>query len=123
MGTVYLHLNNRDEFLRVDISKIVYFEADGNYTNIILSNKLKGVVCMNLSHMQKLLNERLRESAGIFARVGKKHIINHTYVYQINVLKQTLTLSDGERFVYHLDISKDALKKLKDIFVMSFSNT
>lgn len=123
MGTVYLHLNNRDELLRVDISKIVYFEADGNYTNIILSNKLKGVVCMNLSKMQKLLNERLKEYAGIFARVGKKHIINHTYIYQINVVKQTLTLSDGERFVYHLDISKDALKKLKDIFVMSFSNT
>ena len=52
MKNVYLHLNSRDEFLRIDISKIVYFEADGNYTNIVLANKLKGVVCMNLAAMK-----------------------------------------------------------------------
>ena len=39
MKNIYLHLNTRDEFLRMDISKIVYFEADGNYTNIMLANK------------------------------------------------------------------------------------
>lgn len=117
--TKYLHLNSRDEFLRIDISKIVYFEADGNYTNIVLANKLKGVVCMNLSHMQQVLTERLKEEAGIFARIGKKYIINHKYVYQINVLKQKLILSDGERFGFQLDISKEALKKLKELYVSS----
>lgn len=34
MAKRFLYLNSRDEFFRVDISKIVYFEADGNYTNI-----------------------------------------------------------------------------------------
>ena len=88
MKTVYLYLNSRDELLRIDISKIVYFEADGNYTNIVLANQLRGVVCMNLARMQEMLSERLKEQASIFARVGKRHIINHTYVYQINVLRQ-----------------------------------
>ena len=119
MKNIYLHLNTRDEFLRIDISKIVYFEADGNYTNIVLSNQLKGVVCMNLARMQQVLSENLKEHASIFARVGKKHIINHSYVYQIQVLKQKLILSDGENFIYHLDISKEALKNLKDIYVAS----
>ena len=64
--TKYLHLNSRDEFLRIDIRKIVYFEADGNYTNIVLANKLKGVFCMNFSHMQHVLSERLKEQASIF---------------------------------------------------------
>lgn len=121
MKNIYLYLNTRDELLRIDISKIVYFEADGNYTNIVLSNQLKGVVCMNLSRMQQVLSERLKEHASIFARVGKKYIINHTHVYQINVLKQKLILSDGENFTYQLDISKDALKKLKDTYVTSLS--
>lgn len=116
MENIYLHLNSHDELLRINISNIIYFEADGNYTNIILANKLKGVVCMNLAHMQEILSERLKEQARIFARVGKKHIINHTYIYQINVLKQSLILSDGKNFAYQLNISKEALKKLKELY-------
>lgn len=121
MKNIYLHLNTRDEFLRIDISKIVYFEADGNYTNIVLANQLKGVVCMNLAHMQQVLSERLKEKATVFARVGKRHIINHTYVYQINVLRQKLVLSDGENFTFQLDVSKEALKQLKDLYVSSLN--
>lgn len=116
MENIYLHLNSRDELLRINISNIIYFEADGNYTNIILANKLKGVVCINLAHMQEILSERLKEQARIFARVGKKHIINHTYIYQINVLKQSLILSDGKNFAYQLNVSKEALKKLKELY-------
>ena len=100
MKNYYLYLNSRDEFLRIDIRKIVFFEADGNYTNIVLVNQLKGVVCMNLARMQQVLSDRLKEQASIFARVGKKHIINLSYVYQINVLKQRLVLSDGDNFTF-----------------------
>lgn len=119
MKNTYLHLNSRDEFLRIDISKIIYFEAEGNYTNIVLANQLKGVVCMNLSHMQQVLSENLKEKATVFARVGKRHIVNHTYVYQINVLRQKLVLSDGENFTFQLDVSKEALKQLKELYVSS----
>lgn len=119
--TKYLYLNSRDEFFRVDISKIVYFESDGNYTNIILNNKMKGTVCMNLAQMQSILSESLKDAAGIFARVGKRHIINLTFVYQIAILRQKLTLSDGENFEYQISVSKDALKKLRDMYVSGLS--
>ena len=119
MKNYYLYLNSRDELLRIDINKIVFFEADGNYTNIILVNQLKGVVCMNLARMQQVLSERLREQATIFARIGKKHIVNLSYVYQINVLRQRLVLSDGEHFTFSLEVSKEALKHLKDLYVSS----
>ncbi len=115
--TKYLYLNSRDEFFRVDISKIVYFESDGNYTNIMLNNKMKATVCMNLAQMQSILSESLKDAAGIFARVGKRHIINLTFVYQIAILRQKLTLSDGENFEYQIGVSKDALKKLRDMYV------
>lgn len=117
MNRKYLYLNSRDELYRMDISKIVYFEAEGNYTNFVLSNKLKGAVCMNLAQMQQVLSDSLKESASIFARVGKRHIVNLTYVYQIGVLRQKLTLSDGEVFAYQLNVSKEALKKLKEMYV------
>lgn len=115
--TKYLYLNSRDEFFRVDISKIVYFESDGNYTNIILNNKIKATVCMNLSQMQVILNDSLKDAAGVFARVGKRHIVNLTFIYQIAILKQKLTLSDGENFEYQINMSKDALKKLREMFL------
>jgi DNA-binding LytR/AlgR family response regulator len=118
----YLYLNSRDEFFRVDISKIVYFESDGNYTNIILNNKMKGTVCMNLAQMQSILSQSLKDAAGIFARVGKRHVINLTFVYQIAILRQKLILSDGENFEYQLSISKEALKKLRDMYVSRLSS-
>ncbi len=115
--TKYLYLNSRDEFFRVDISKIVFFESDGNYTNIILNNKMKGTVCMNLAQMQSILSDNLKDAACVFARVGKRHIINLTFVYHIAIQRQRLTLSNGENFEYQINISKDALKKLRDIYV------
>lgn len=120
--TKYLYLNSRDEFYKIDISKIAYFESDGNYTNFVLCNKLKGVVLMNLAQMQTVLSDTLKEEASIFARIGKRFIINLNYVYHIEVLRQKLTLSDGEVFAYQLPVSKEALKKLKDMYV-SFVTT
>ena len=113
----YIFLNSRDELYRMDVSKVIYFEADGNYTHFVLSDKVKGAVCMNLSEMQHVLSDNLQEDARIFARVGKRHIINLNYVYHINVLKQRLVMSDGEVFAYPLNISKEALKLLKDMLV------
>ncbi len=117
----YLFLNTRDEFHRVRIPMIVYFEADGNYTNFFLGNGLKGQAPMNLARMQETLGGSLGEAASIFARVGKRHIINLNHVYHIDVPRQRLTLSDGERFLYHLSVSKDALRKLKDMYVASIT--
>ena len=117
--TKYLFLNSRDELFRMDISKIVYFEADGNYTHFVLSDKARGAVCMNLADMQRLLSEILHEDARIFARVGKRHIVNLNYVYHISVLRQRMVMSDGEVFAYPLNISKEALKTLKEMLVNS----
>ncbi len=117
----YLYLNSRDEFYRVDFSKIVYFEADGNYTNFVLSNKLKGTVLLNLAQMQATLSDRLKEQASIFARVGKCHIVNLNHVFHIDLPRQKLVLSDGETFAYQLQVSKESLKSLKNLFVQSTS--
>ena len=115
----YLYLNSRDELYKIDITRIVFFEADGNYTGFTLCHGQKGSVCMNLAQMQKLIAENLSDSAATFARIGKRHIINMNYVFHISLLKQRLTLSDGASFAYDLDISKEALKKLKDIYTTS----
>ena len=118
----FLYLNSRDEFYRVDVSKIVYFESDGNYTNILLNNTLKGTVCMNLAQMQQILADSLKDGASVFARVGKRHIINLKYVLHIAILRQKLVLRDGENFEYHLNVSKDALKKLREVYIAGLAS-
>ena len=80
MATGFLYLNTRNELIRLDCSKIVYMEGDGNYTNIVLVNKQKVAVCMNLSNMQQFISESLRERASIFARIGKRFIVNLNFI-------------------------------------------
>ena len=116
MEAEYLYINSRDELLRIDISKIVYFEANGNYTTIVLANKLKTTANMNLAQTEKALELRLQEKARQFARVGKRFIINLNYVFDINVAKQSLMLTNFSTFAFQMPISKEALKKLKDIY-------
>lgn len=123
MNTNFILFNSRDELLRVNPSKVVYFEADGNYTNIILANKTKSTVCMNLSKLQELLSKLLGDQASHFARVGKSHIVNLNYVYAIQSLKQRLVLSDQDTFALQIPVSKGSLKQLKDIFLQSYTAT
>jgi len=115
---VYIFFNSRDELLRIDFSKIVYFEADGNYTDIVMVNKLRAAVCMNLGEMEKAIAAQIGDEAKTFMRIGKRFIINMRYVYSINVLKQQLVLSDYDHFAFQVNISKDALKKMKDLMLV-----
>lgn len=116
VGT-YIFFNSRDELQRIEVSKIVYFEADGNYTDIVMVNKLRASILMNLGEMEKTLASQLGAEAQSFMRIGKRFIINLQYVYSINVLKQQLILSDYDHFAFQVTISKDALKKMKELML------
>ena len=89
-----LFFNSRDQLLRLDTQKIVYFEADGNLTYIVLANKLKATVSMNLSKMEEFLALQYKDKARLFMRIGKRFIINMNYIYSIQVARQKLILSD-----------------------------
>lgn len=119
METRLLFFNSRDELLRIGVEKIVYFEADGNYTDIIMVNKLRAAVCMNLGEMEEALAAQLGEDTKQFMRIGRRFIINMNYIYQINVLKQQLILSDYDHFAFQVNISKEALKKMKDLILLT----
>lgn len=118
-GNVYIFFNSRDELQRIEVSKIVYFEADGNYTDIVMVNKLRATVCMNLGEMERTLAAQIGDDAKIFMRIGKRFIINMRYVYSINVLKQQLILSDYDHFAFQVTISKEALKNMKELMLVA----
>lgn len=122
MRTDFLYINTRDELLRIDCSKIVYMEGNGNYTTIVLVNKLKATVSMNLAETQRFISDKMQERASFLVRIGKRFIVNVNFIHQINVLRQSLTITDGVHFVFQLGISKEALKQMKTLMLNHANN-
>jgi len=114
-----VYFNSRDKLIRLDIQKIIYFEGDGNYTYIVTANKQKVCLTINLAHTEDALASQLGDNAKQFMRIGKRFIVNMNYIYQVDIQKQTLMLSDCERFLFQMPVSKEALKTVKELVIQT----
>lgn len=112
-----LLFSTRDELTRIRLERVMYFEADANYTKVVFSNGVTATLLTSLVHLEKLIAGVLIEKNSIFVRIGKRYIINSAYLFQINVLRQRLVLSDlMSPYTATLSVSKDALRKLKALY-------
>ena len=114
-----IYFNSRDKLIRLDIQKIIYFEGDGNYTYIVTANRQKVCLTINLAHTEDALASQLGDNAKLFMRIGKRFIVNMNYIYQVDIQKQTLMLSDCERFLFQMPVSKEALKTVKELVIQT----
>ena len=112
-----IYFNSRDKPIRIELNKIVYFEGDGNYTYMVAINSHKTCLTINLLHTEEALTEQVGLQMKTFMRIGKRFIVNMRYIYQVDLQKQALILSDCQRFFYQLPVSKDALKRVKDLII------
>jgi DNA-binding LytR/AlgR family response regulator len=118
-------LNSRDEFINLDPSKVIFFEADGNYTHVTFQNGYRTMLFVALSKIEKLLAMQMRKpeqdaKEETFIRIGRKYIIHRSYVFKVDIPHQRLLLSDMQHTqVYTLNIAKEALKQLKLILTDS----
>ena len=117
-----LVIESGSTILRIPLESLVYVKAEGNYSRIFtVMDVVKGgggtlVVCQ-LGQIQDYLAYVIGEDeSGMIVRAGKSHIINLDFVYEINLTKQTMTLSDCGRFEVILSdgLSRQVLKGLKD---------
>lgn len=111
----YLIFKSRDELIQVNPKDIVYFQADGNYSVMVLASLKEQLLTMNLSKVQLTLNDQLGSQSDIFERVGRDLIIRKAFIYSIQTLRKKLILSipNSDKF-FELEVSKEALKKLKE---------
>ena len=110
----YLIIKTRDELLRIRIEQILYFEADRNYTKLILNNGIQFTFAINIGKIEEIVEKQVIGCKMILVRVGKSHIINKNHILQINLPRQKLLLLTAEGKARELIISKDPLKTLKD---------
>ena len=110
----YLIIKTRDELLRIRIGQILYFEADRNYTKLLLSSGIQFTFAINIGKIEEILGKQIEGVGKILMRVGKSHIINKNHILQINLPKQRLLLLTEEGKAKEVVISKDPLKVLKE---------
>lgn len=127
-----LLFNTRDVLTRIPLDKVMYFESDANYTHVIFANGTKATLLISLTRLENLIGDVLLERRSIFVRIGKKFIVNSAFIFQIDILNQRLLLSDlthsyqqrrkGDIIVpigvIALKVSKEALKKLRALFIL-----
>jgi len=110
----YLMIKTRDELLRIKIESILYFEADRNYTKLLLSAGIQFTFAVNIGKVEEMLVAQLSEPNTILIRVGKSHIINKQHILQINLPKQKMLLLAGEGKPREVIIPKEPLRALKE---------
>lgn len=101
------------ELVRVPLCNLVFIQANANYSEIVTLNGKRTLVSFQLGQIEDMIEEQLGEDSGDFLRIGRGYIINSAYIFQIDVTKQKLIMSDGDRCWHELSASKEVLGKLK----------
>lgn len=109
-------INNRDEMVILFVDNIAYIMADGNYTKVCYMGGMTTVLSFGLSKVEAMVSAAYAEGTiSPFVRLGRSVIINQLFLYDINILKQHLVLSDCMKNTITLKLPKPLLKKYKDL--------
>lgn len=98
------------------VDNIAYIMADGNYTKICYIGGMTTVLSFGISKVETLVSASYADGEVCpFVRLGRSVIINQWFLYDINVLKQHLVLSDCIKNTITLKLPKPLLKKYKEL--------
>lgn len=114
MPVKFIVLSKGTELFHFPMEKLVYIEAQGNYSEIVTLDGRRALVAMQLGQIEDALNSQIGDDCGII-RLGRGLIINCQYVYKIDIAKQTLYMSDCAGFWKELSASRTVLMQLKTL--------
>ena len=101
------------ELLRIPAHRLVYIQADGNYSEVVTQDNRKRIVSFQLGQIEDMIGDQLGDEGSSFIRLGRGLIINLDFVYWVDVAKQALILSDCAGCYHELSASREVLIKLK----------
>ena len=109
----WLRISTSTELVRVATDEIVYVRADGNYSDLMLTNGN----CRKMTFQIHFFDETFQQLRNnIFVRVGRSLIVNKRYIYVINLTEQVMRFA-GQQIkneIAPVRVSRDALKQLKE---------
>lgn len=119
-----LCLNSRDEMMVIRLDQVAYLESNGNYSNVVMIGGTKIMLSFGLGKMEEYIMNSFRDTGrSYFVRLGRKFIINQTYLFQISIPRQRLVLSDLAGHTYTLNVPKTLLKNYKELMRNGFTKT
>ena len=110
----WLRISTSTELVRVATDEIVFVRADGNYSDLVLTNGKSRKMTFQLHFFDEVF-QQLQNN--MFVRVGRSLIVNKRYIYVINLTDQMLIFS-GQQIkddIKPLNVSREALKQLKEL--------
>ena len=121
----WLRISTSTELVRVATDEIVYVRADGNYSDLMLTNGN----CRKMTFQLHFFDEVFQQlQKNMFVRVGRSLIVNKRFIYVINLTEQQLILSGGdmkEPIVFYgqsktdnpqkISLAREALRQLKEL--------
>lgn len=117
-----LCINSRDELFVLDLDKVAYLQASGNYSRIVYIGGMQTMITLGLSRMEEMIKMVVpKDRRSPFVRLGRSLLVNQSYLVNINLLKQRLTLSDNQGHTHTLDVPKTLLKAYKDLIRRNFA--
>ena len=92
----------------------MYFEAERNYTKLVLTNGIQFVFAVNLGKIEEILENQIKDYSSTLLRVGKSYIINKNHIIQISLPKAKILFAAADGKAKELNLPKDPLKILKE---------
>lgn len=109
----WLRISTSTELVRVATDEIVYVRADGNYSDLVLTNGRSRKMTFQIHFFDEVF-QQLRKNT--FVRVGRSLIVNKRYIYVINLTEQMILFA-GQPIkgdIAPVKVSREALKQLKE---------
>lgn len=111
--TTNLYLGAHDEFYLINLDMVMYIQADDHYSHVYYATGITFMVSYGLSKIENLISEQHPRQSK-FLRLGRKYIVNTTYVFHVNTIKQIILLTDINSNTHSLHIPKPVLRELID---------
>ena len=113
-----LYFDSRDELTFIDTDLVAVVQANGNYSRVIYITKREVTLTFGISKLEEILKSS-NNRKNRFIRLGRSFIINHSFLHKIDVLKQQLILSDGDKNEVRIKLPKLILKSYKTATIKS----
>ena len=110
----WLRISTSTELVRVATDEIIFVRADGNYSDLVLTNGKSRKMTFQLHFFDEVF-QQLQNN--MFVRVGRSLIVNKRYIHVINLTDQMLVFS-GQQIkcdIKPINVSREALKQLKEL--------
>ncbi len=109
----FITLTTVSTLLRIPPERLMFIEADGNYSTIYMQDGHPRRVPFQLGTIAQIIYDQIGEEQTPFLRIGRSLIVNKNFILAIDIPDQTVTLSDCQSQYHVLTASRKVLTDVK----------